>query len=188
MKITKHTPLNEVIYFMTAERWSEILDQVSDQDISLQGWQSIKSHTLGEFIELSNALEKKDLNFIIDKYFTPARKWYQQPKMPTLWEVAVRLKWLFKEFEGINKEFKEMHIKQDAEEIQACQGINFVSPYTSMISFAMHKFGLHSYDQAGQVKLYEYLSEKKIEVDGIKHQRALQKIYQQKHQQKIPKK
>ena len=187
MKITKHTPLHEVIYFMTTERWSQIIDQVSDQDIALQGWQSIKLHTLGEFIKLSNALEKKDLSFIIDAFFVTERKWYQRPKMPTLWEVAVRLKWLFKEFEGINKEFKELHIKQDAEEIQACQGINFVSPYTSMISFAMHKFGLHSYDQAGQVKLYEYLSEKKIEVDGIKHQRALQKIYQQKHQQKQPK-
>jgi hypothetical protein len=102
MKITKHTPLNEVIYFMTAERWSQIIDQVSEQDIALQGWQSINSHTLGEFIKLSLALEKKDLSFIIDTFFVTERKWYQRPKMPTLWEVAVRLKWLFKEFEEIN--------------------------------------------------------------------------------------
>ena len=69
MKITKHTPLTEVIYFMTTERWSQIIEQVSDQDIALQGWQSIKSYTLGEFIELSNALEKKDLNYIISIFF-----------------------------------------------------------------------------------------------------------------------
>lgn len=188
MKITKQTPLNEVIYFMTTDRWSAILDQVSDQDISLQGWQSIKSHTLGEFIELSNALEKKDLNFIIGKFFTPKLKWYQRPKMPTLWEVAVRLKWLFKEFEEINKSFEEMNIKQDADERQACQGINFLNPYKKMLVYAQQKFFLHSVDDAEKVKLSNYMAVKKDEVDGIKYQRNLQKIYQQKHQQKIPKK
>ena len=128
MKITKHTPLNEVIYFMTAERWVQIIDQVSDQDIALQGWLSIKSHTLGEFIQLSQALEKKDLNYIISIFFVTSRKWYQRIKMPTLWEVAVRLKWLFKEFEEINKTFEEMNIKLDADEKLACQGINFLNP------------------------------------------------------------
>lgn len=188
MKITKQTPLNEAIYFMTTDRWSAILDQVSDQDISLQGWQSIKSHTLGEFIELSNALEKKDLNFIIDKYFTPKLKWYQRPKMPTLWEVAVRLKWLFNEFEEINKFFESLQIKQDADEKQAGQGISFLNPYVSMLIFAQQKFFLHSLDDAENVKLCDYMALKKNEVDGIKYQRNLQKIYQQKHQQKIPKK
>ena len=184
MKITKHTPLNEVIYFMTAERWSQIIDQVSDQDIALQGWQSTKSHTLGEFIELSNALEKKDLNLIIDKYFTPARKWYQRPKMPTLWEVAIRLKWLFKEFDDINEFFEDLTIKQDADEKQAGQGINFLNSYMSMLVFAQQKFFLHSIEESENVKLCDYMALKKNEVDGIKYQRNLQKIYQQK----IPKK
>ncbi len=184
MKITKQTPLNEVIYFMTTERWSQILDQVSDQDIALQGWQSIKSHTLGEFIKLSQALEKKDLNYIISIFFVTSRKWYQRPKMPTLWEVAVRLKWLFKEFEEINKTFEEMNIKMDVDEKQACQGINFLHPYMKMLVFAQQKFFLHSVDDAENIKLSNYLAVKKDEVDGIKHQRALQKIYQQKHQQK----
>lgn len=188
MKITKQTPLHEVIYFMTTERWAQIIDQVSDQDIALQGWQSIKAHTLGEFIELSNALEKKDLNFIIGKFFTPKLKWYQRPKMPTLWEVAVRLKWLFKEFDEINKTFEEMNIKLDADEKQACQGINFLHPYMKMLVFAQQKFFLHSVDDAENVKLSNYIAVKKDEVDNIKHQRNLQKIYQQKHQQKQPKK
>lgn len=188
MKITKHTPLNEVIYFMTAERWSAILDQVSDQDINMQGWRSLESYTLGEFIELSNALEKKDLNFIVGKYFTPALKWYQRPKMPTLWEVAVRLKWLFREFEEINKFFEELQIKQDADEKQAGQGINFLNPYLSMLIFAQQKFFRHSLKDAENVELSEYMAMKKNDVDIIKHQRNLQKIYQQKHQQKIPKK
>lgn len=188
MKITKQTPLNEVIYFMTAERWSAILDQVSDQDIALQEWQSIKSYTLGEFIKLSQALEKKDLNYIISIFFVTSRKWYQRPKMPTLWEVAVRLKWLFREFEEINKSFEEMNIKQDADEKQACQGINFLNPYMKMLVYAQQKFFLHSVDDAENIKLSNYMAVKKDEVDGIKHQRNLQKIYQQKHQQKQPKK
>lgn len=188
MKITKHTPLNEVIYFMTAERWSQILDQVSDQDIALQGWQSIKSHTLGEFIQLSQALEKKDLNYIISAFFTSKLKWYQRPKMPTLWEVAVRLKWLFKEFEEVNKFFEGLQIKQDADEKQAGQGINFLNSYMSMLVFAQQKFFLHSIEEAENVKFCDYMALKKHEVDGIKYQRNLQKIYQQKHQQKIPKK
>lgn len=184
MKITKQTPLNEVIYFMTTDRWAEILDQVSDQDISIQGWQSIKSHTLGEFIKLSQALEKKDLSFIIDTFFVTERKWYQRPKMPTLWEVAVRLKWLFKEFEDVNKFFESLQIKQDTEEKQAGNGINFLNPYMSMLIFAQQKFFLHSLEDAEKVKLSEYMAMKKNEVDGIKYQRNLQKIYQQKHQQK----
>ena len=188
MKITKQTPLHEVIYFMTTERWSAILDQVSDQDIALQGWQSIKSHTLGEFIELSQALEKKDLNYIISIFFVTSRKWYQRPKMPTLWEVAVRLKWLFKEFDDINKFFEDLTIKQDADEKQAGQGINFLNSYMSMLVFAQQKFFLHSIEEAENVKLCDYMALKKNEVDGIKYQRNLQKIYQQKHQQKIPKK
>lgn len=188
MKITKHTPLNEVIYFMTAERWSQIIEQVSDQDIALQGWQSIQSYTLGDFIKLSQALEKKDLNYIISIFFVTPRKRYQRPKMPTLWEVAVRLKWLFKEFEEINKTFEEMNIKPDADEKQACQGINFLHPYMQMLVFAQQKFFLHSVDDAENIKLSNYIAVKKNEVDGIKHQRNLQKIYQQKHQQKIPKK
>lgn len=188
MKITKHTPLNEIIYFMTTDRWSAILNQVSDQDIALQGWQSIKSHTLGEFIELSNALEKKDLNYIISIFFVTSRKRYQRPKMPTLWEVAVRLKWLFKEFDEINKFFESLQIKQDADEKQAGQGINFLNPYVSMLIFAQQKFFLHSLEDAEKVKLSEYMAMKKNEVDGIKYQRSLQKIYQQKHQQKQPKK
>ena len=73
MKITKHTPLHEVIYFMTAEKWSQIIDLVSDKDIALQGWQSIKSYTLGDFIQLSQALEKKDLNYIISIFFVTSR-------------------------------------------------------------------------------------------------------------------
>lgn len=188
MKITKHTPLNEVIYFMTTERWSAILDQVSDQDIALQGWQSIKAHTLGEFIQLSQALEKKDLNYIISIFFVTPRKWYQRPKMPTLWEVAIRLKWLFKEFEDVNKFFESLQIKQDADEKQAGNGINFLNPYVSMLIFAQQKFFLHSLEDAEKVKLSEYMALKKNEVDGIKYQRNLQKIYQQKHQQKQPKK
>lgn len=188
MKITKHTPLNEVIYFMTTDRWSAILDQVSDQDIALQGWQSIKSHTLGEFIKLSQALEKKDLSFIIDTFFVTERKWCQRPKMPTLWEVAVRLKWLFKEFEEINKFFEDLTIKQDADEKQAGQGINFLNSYMSMLVFAQQKFFLHSIEEAENVKLCDYMALKKNEVDSIKYQRNLQKIYQQKHQQKQPKK
>lgn len=188
MKITKHTPLNEVIYFMTAERWSAILDQVSDQDINMQGWRSLESYTLGEFIKLSQALEKKDLNYIISIFFVTSRKWYQQPKMPTLWEVAVRLKWLFREFEEINKFFEELQIKQDADEKQAGQGINFLSPYMLMLIFAQQKFFLHSIKDAENVELSEYMAIKKNDVDIIKHQRNLQKIYQQKHQQKIPKK
>ena len=188
MKITKHTPLNEVIYFMTTDRWSQILDLVTDQDISLQGWQSIKSHTLGEFIKLSQALEKKDLSFIIDTFFVTERKWYQRPKMPTLWEVAVRLKWLFKEFDEINKFFESLQIKQDADEKQAGNGINFLNSYMSMLIFAQQKFFLHSLEDAEKVKLSEYMAMKKNEVDGIKYQRNLQKIYQQKHQQKQPKK
>ena len=188
MKITKQTPLSEVIYFMTAERWSQIIDQVSDQDIALQGWQSIKSHTLGEFIQLSQALEKKDLNYIISIFFVTSRKWYQRPNMPTLWEVAVRLKWLFKEFDDINKFFEDLIIKQDADEKQAGQGINFLNSYMSMLVFAQQKFFLHSIEEAENVKLCDYIALKKNEVDGIKYQRNLQKIYQQKHQQKIPKK
>ena len=188
MKITKQTPLNEVIFFMTTERWSQIIDQVTDQDISLQGWQSIKSHTLGEFIKLSQALEKKDLNFIINTFFVTSRKWYQRPKMPTLWEVAVRLKWLFKELEDVNKFFEGLQIKQDADEKQAGNGINFLNPYVSMLIFAQQKFFLHSLEDAEKVKLSEYMAMKKNEVDGIKYQRNLQKIYQQKHQTKQPKK
>lgn len=188
MKITKQTPLNEVIYFMTTERWTQIIDLVSDQDISLQGWQSIKSRTLGEFIELSNALEKKDLSFIIDTFFVTERKWYQRPKMTTLWEVAIRLKWLFREFEEINKFFESLQIKQDADEKQAGNGINFLNSYMSMLIFAQQKFFLHSLEDAEKVKLSEYMALKKNEVDGIKYQRNLQKIYQQKHQQKQPKK
>lgn len=188
MKITKHTPLNEVIYFMTAERWSQIIDQVSDQDIALQGWQSIKSYTLGEFIQLSQALEKKDLNYIISIFFVTSRKCYQRPKMPTLWEVAIRLKWLFREFEDVNKFFEDLTIKQDADEKQAGQGINFLNSYMSMLVFAQQKFFLHSIEEAENVKLCDYMALKKNEVDGIKYQRNLQKIYQQKHQQKIPKK
>lgn len=184
MKITKHTPLNEVIYFMTTERWSQIINLVSDQDISIQGWQSIKSYTLGEFIKLSQALEKKDLNYIISIFFVVSRKWYQRPKMPTLWEVAVRLKWLFKEFEDVNKFFESLQIKQDADEKQAGNGINFLNPYVSMLIFAQQKFFLHSLEDAEKVKLSEYMAMKKNEVDGIKYQRNLQKIYQQKHQQK----
>ena len=188
MKITKQTPLNEVIYFMTTERWSQIIDQVSDQDIALQGWQSIKSHTLGEFIQLSQALEKKDLNYIIDTFFVMSRKWYQRPKMPTLWEVAVRLKWLFKELEDVNKFFEGLQIKQDADEKQAGNGINFLNSYMLMLIFTQQKFFLHSLEDAENVKLSEYMAMKKNEVDGIKYQRNLQKIYQQKHQQKQPKK
>lgn len=188
MKITKHTPLNDVIYFMTTERWSQILDQVTDQDIASQGWQSIKTYTLGEFIKFSQALEKKDLNYIIDTFFVTSHKWYQRPKMPTLWEVAVRLKWLFKELEDINKFFESIAIKQDAEERQAGQGINFLNPYISMLIFAQQKFFLHSLEDAEKVKLSEYMAIKKNEVDGIKYQRNLQKIFQQKHQQKQSKK
>lgn len=188
MKITKHTPLNEVIYFMTTEKWSQILDLVSDQDINMQGWRSLESYTLGEFIKLSQALEKKDLNYIISIFFVMSRKWYQRPKMPTLWEVAVRLKWLFREFEEINKFFEELQIKQDADEKQAGQGINFLSPYMLMLIFAQQKFFLHSIKDAENVELSEYMAIKKNDVDIIKHQRNLQKIYQQKHQQKISKK
>lgn len=188
MKITKHTPLNDVIYFMTTERWSQILDMVTDQDVTSQGWQSIKTYTLGEFIKLSQALEKKDLNYIIETFFVDSRKWYQRPKMPTLWEVAVRLKWLFKELEGVNKFFESIAIKQDAEERQAGQGINFLNPYISMLIFAQQKFFLHSLEDAEKVKLSEYMAIKKNEVDGIKYQRNLQKIFQQKHQQKQSKK
>lgn len=188
MKITKQTPLGEVIYFMTAERWAQIIDQVSDQDIALQGWQSIKSYTLGEFIQLSQALEKKDLNYIISIFFVTSRKRYQRPKMPTLWEVAIRLKWLFKEFEDVNKFFEDLTIKQDADEKQAGQGINFLNSYMSMLVFAQQKFFLHSIEEAENVKLCDYMALKKNEVDGIKYQRNLQKIYQQKHQQKQPKK
>jgi hypothetical protein len=108
--------------------------------------------------------------------------------MPTLWEVAVRLKWLFREFEEINEFFESLSIKQDADEKQAGNDINFLNPYVLMLIFAQQKFFLHSLDDAENVKLCDYMALKKNEVDGIKYQRNLQKIYQQKHQQKIPKK
>jgi hypothetical protein len=116
------------------------------------------------------------------------RKWYQRPKMPTMWEVAVRLKWLLREFEEINNFFDGLQIKQDADEKQAGNGINFLNPYVSMLIFAQQKFFLHSLEDAEKVKLSEYMAMKKNEVDSIKYQRNLQKIYQQKHQQKQPKK
>ena len=81
-----------------------------------------------------------------------------------------------------------MIIKQDADEKQAGQGINFLNSYMSMLVFAQQKFFLHSIEEAENVKLCDYIALKKNEVDGIKYQRNLQKIYQQKHQQKIPKK
>ena len=191
MNITKHTPLADVAYFLDADKWKAIIEQVTDEVVAMQEWQPLQSYTLGEFIELSQALEKQDTAYIINKFFTPSpRKWWQFKKQntPKVWDVAIRMRWLMSECERIAKYFEQLNIPQDADERQAEQNINFLNGYVAMLIFAQQKFFLHSIEEAEQVKLSEYLAMKKHEVDGIKYQRNLQKIYQQKHQQKQPKK
>lgn len=186
MKITKQTYLADVIYLMTPEAWSQIIDKVTDQDVAVHRWPSLVSYTLGEFITLSEALKDNDVAYIVGKFFAPVkRKWWQRrDKGPTLWDIAVRIKWLVMELEDIAKFFDKIKVEGDSDEKKASAGIHFLDSRTAMLEFAQEKYFLHSLDEAENVKLCDYMVKRQKENAIIQYQRNLIKINQQKRSAK----
>ena len=187
MKITKTTKLKDACFAMSGEFWQRLIDQVTDADINAQGYRSLKTYTIGEFIKLSTALSSGDTKAIIE-FFTPNRKWWWQKYNITIWEVAIRLKWLINEMEFIGKVFESLEIKQDADERKAGEGIKWNSPQATMLLWAQKRFYRTSTEDAENVKLSDYLLAKKEEVDGIRYQRNLMNIHKKEHEQRRLKK
>jgi hypothetical protein len=90
--------------------------------------------------------------------------------------------------EWVSKYFKSLEIPQTANEKKASQGINWNSPYMSMLSWAQKRFFRRSLEDAKDVRLSEYLAMKKEEVDEIHYQRRLMKINQEEYQNRRMKK
>lgn len=187
MKITKTTKLKDVCFAMSGEFWQRLIEQVTEADINAQGYRPLKTYTIGEFITLSTALASGDNKAIID-LFVPKRKWWQSRYNITIWEVAIRLKWLINEMEWVGKFFEGLEIKQDADERKAGENIKWNSPHVSMLLWAQKRFYRTSTEDAESVKLSDYLLAKKEEVDGIRYQRNLMAIHKKEHEQRRLKK
>ena len=187
MKITKTTKLRDACFAMSGEFWQRLIEQVADRDIEAQNYRPLRTYTIGEFIKLSTSLTNGDNKAIIE-FFTPNRKWWQSKYNLTIWEVAIRLKWLMREMEWIGKYFESLEVKQDNDERKASENIKWNSPYISMLLYAQKRFYRTSLEDAENVPLSDYLVAKKEEVDGIKYQRNLMTIHKKEHEQRRLKK
>lgn len=156
MKITKETKYYEVKNILTEENFEEIKSKVSDED--LEAAPNLTNIDVGTFLSLSMGDEKE-----VNEYLLQGKR----ENEITVYDYAVRTLKLKTEIEKIFALLNSFNTNSEKEK-QAAHGINFPSFVQSTLIFCMEKFRRKNFEEAGEVKLYEFIAMRKSEAAQAK--------------------
>lgn len=167
MKITKYTRLKELLPFLTSkEKIESILSQIEEYPLE----KDITSMTIGEFSEIV-----MDEESYITKIMRPRERAY----------IALgRLKSFRRQMEQLMNYIKKFQIKQSADEKQAALNIDFPDMLSRMLITTAQFFTLHSFTEAENIPLADYLLILKDNSSSIQYQRKYQQIIDSKSKSK----
>lgn len=167
MKITKKTKVKDVLpLLINSDRMERFLEIIEPVELECP----IISMSLGQFGDLMLNEEK-----FIEKLLKPNRK-------------AIlafgQLKKFKIEMENIGKFFEKHQLKQSEDEKMASRGVDFVNPIASMLISCVEFFNLHSFREAEQIQLCDYMIVLQNQCANAKFQRNYSKIIEQKSKMK----
>lgn len=163
MKITKKTRVKELLPLLTEHRMERLLRDIPEYPLD----KSILSMTIGEFADILLDEESYILTLL-----RPNER---------AWKAFGRLKVFRREMEEISKWMKKYEIKQSEEEKRAAIGIEFPDFIAKILITVVQFFGLHSFKEAEQIPLADYLIILQEQSSSIRYQRNYSKIIEQKH-------
>lgn len=159
MKITKETKYVQVKNILTKEDFETIQNKVSDED--LKAAPNLNGITIGVFLSLSLGDEKEVNGYLFQG---------TSETEITIFEYAVRFKKLKTEIEKTFDLLSSYNVQTEKEQ-QAAQGVQFPSFVQATLIYCMEKFKRKSFEEAGEVKLFEFIAMKKNEAAQIKFQK-----------------
>lgn len=125
--------------------------------------------TIGEFSEIL-----LDEQAYIMKILNPRAK---------VWKAFGQLKSFQRQMREVSNFMKKYEIKQTPEEKQASIGISFPDFCAKMLITVVQFFNLHSFKEAEQIPLADYLVILQDQSSAVKYQRNYSKILEQKSKQ-----
>lgn len=165
MQITNTTTVGEAAPFINEEHLKELLESELITALPLE--KSVFAMTLGEFLEC-----------FADDYAT---RFFSNPDTILIFAVG-RLKQWRSEMESVSKILTLNELKLTNEEKAAQRGVVFPTAQESILCEAVEYFHLHSFDEAEQIPLSNYLIMKRKKSAEALYQRNLNKIYAAKNE------
>lgn len=163
MLITKKTRVKDILPLLTEQRMERLLDNIQEYPLE----KPILSMTIGEFSEIL-----LDEQAYILTLLNPRERAY----------IAFgQLKSFKRQMEEISTWMKKYEIKQSEEERRAAIGIEFPDFIAKILIIVVQFFGLHSFKEAEQIPLADYLIILQEQSSSIRYQRNYSKIVEQKH-------
>lgn len=163
MKITHRTRVKDILPLLTEKRMEYLLERIPEYPLN----KPILSLTIGEFAEIL-----MDEQAYMMKILNPRERAY----------IAFgQLKSFKRQMEEISAWMKKYEIKQSEEERRAAIGIEFPDFIAKILIIVVQFFGLHSFKEAEQIPLADYLIILQEQSSSIRYQRNYSKIIEQKH-------
>ena len=162
MQITKKTKVKEVLPFLNEEKTKYLLENIPEYPLD----KPIISMTIGEFSEIL-----LDEQAYIQTFMSPKERAYK---------AFGRLRAFKREMDEIQKWMNKFEIKQSAEEKQAAIGIEFPNFVTKILITVVQFFSLHSFKEAEEIPLADYLVILQDQSSQVKYQRQYSKILEMK--------
>ena len=165
MKITKRTRVGEVLPLLNEQRMEYLLNNIQEYPLN----KPILSMTIGQFAEIL-----LDEQAYILTLLNPRERAY----------IAFgQLKSFKRQMEEVSNFMKKYEIKQTEDEKRAAINVEFPDFIAKMLITAVQFFGLHSFKEAEQVPLADYLVILQDQSSAVKYQRNYSKIIEMKSKQ-----
>lgn len=165
MLITKRTRVKDLLPLLTEKRMEYLLERIQEYPLE----KSILSMTIGEFAEIL-----MDEQAYILTLLNPRER---------AWKAFGQLKSFKRQMEEVSNFMKKYEIKQTEDEKRAAINIEFPDFIAKMLITATQFFNLHSFKEAEQVPLADYLVILQDQSSAVKYQRNYSKLIEQKSKQ-----
>ena len=163
MKITRRTRVKDILFLLTEKRMEYLLDNIQEYPLD----KSILSMTIGEFAEIL-----LDEQAYVMKILSPRERAYK---------AFGRLRTFKREMQDVSNFMKRYEIKQTEDEKRAAVGVDFPDFIAKILITVTQFFNLHSFKEAEQIPLADYLIILQEQSSSIRYQRNYSKIVEQKH-------
>lgn len=166
MQITARTRTKDLVNVLNESNVRELLDKV--QPVPLE--KTLMDMTIAEFADLMADEEGYILNVILNE--------------KRALRAFGRLKQYRTEMESISKFMKMYDAKRSADEERAAKGILFPNIVQRMLIDCVRFFHLHSFDDAGKIKVSEWLTVFQDDASQAAYHRNYSKIIENKGKMK----
>lgn len=136
MLITTKTKTKSVLPLLTAERLAQLMEAIEPQPLE----KDLTDMTVGEFLDCLE--EDYALRFLEEKY---------------LYKAIGKMKEFKRQMEAITKYLQINEVRPNAEQERAAVGVSFPDFGDNILLTVTEYFHLHSFDEAEQVKMSNYL-------------------------------